>query len=119
MALIRKGRSTTRPLVLDGTNYSYQKARMIAFLKSIDQKTCKAIVTKWSHSEVTNKDEIVSPKPEIEQTVAEEEASTGNSQALNVIFNRVDQNVCKLIKTLHLQRRPRVSWKWLMKVLLN
>ena len=30
------------------TNYSYWKARMIAFLKSIDNKTWKAVISGWT-----------------------------------------------------------------------
>ena len=37
-----------RPPILDGNNYGYWKARMSAFLKSIDNKTWKAVVNGWS-----------------------------------------------------------------------
>ncbi|KAA0041971.1 gag-pol polyprotein [Cucumis melo var. makuwa] len=33
--------------MLDGANYSYWKARMIAFLKSMDRKCWKVILTRW------------------------------------------------------------------------
>ena len=61
---IKEGGSTTRPLVLDGTNYSYWKARMTAFLKSIDSKTWKVVVTGWSHpvTKIEGEKEILKPE---------------------------------------------------------
>ena len=38
MNLMKEGGSTSRPPFLDGTNYGYGKARMHAFIKSIDEK---------------------------------------------------------------------------------
>ena len=40
--------SINRPPILDGTNYDYWKARMTAFLRSIDNKTWKAIIKGWT-----------------------------------------------------------------------
>lgn len=54
MEPIREGGSTTCPPVLDGSNYSYWKARMIAFLKSIDNKTWKAVANGWGPPVVTD-----------------------------------------------------------------
>lgn len=48
MDTTKEGGSTTRPPVLDGTNYSYWKPRMTAILNSIDVKTWKAVVAGWS-----------------------------------------------------------------------
>ena len=45
---VKEGGSVTRPPVLDGTNYDYWKARMTAFLKSIDNKTWRAILKGWT-----------------------------------------------------------------------
>ena len=41
----------------------------------------------------------VSQKPKISWSNVEDEASLGNSRALNVIFNEMDQNAFKLINT--------------------
>ena len=38
MDLLKESGSTNRPPLLDGTNYGYWKARMCAFIKSIDEK---------------------------------------------------------------------------------
>src|ERR1044072_4469694 len=88
--------------ILDGTNYDYWKARMVAFLKSIDNKTRKAIVKGWTppvnfHKEGTST--TISLKPEEEWTKEEDEEAHGNSKALNVIFIGVDKNMFRLINT--------------------
>ena len=38
-----------RPPLLDGSNYDYWKSRMSTFLKSIDNKTWKAVLKGWEH----------------------------------------------------------------------
>lgn len=96
MNMIREGGSTTRSPVLDGTSYVYF---MIAFLKFINNKIWKAVAIGWEHPFVTDVEGKVTPKPEIEWTTVENEASLGNSRVLNVIFNSVGQNVFKLINT--------------------
>lgn len=90
MNMIREGGSTTRSPVLDGTSYVYF---MIAFLKFINNKIWKSVAIGWEHPFVTDVEGKVTPKPEIEWTTVENEASLGNSRVLNVIFNSVGQNV--------------------------
>jgi hypothetical protein len=46
---MKDGGSANRPSVLVGSNYDYWKARMIAFLKSMDNKSWKAVVKGWTH----------------------------------------------------------------------
>jgi hypothetical protein len=58
--------SINRPPVLDESNYDYWKARMVAFLKSMDNKAWKAIIKGWTHPVVTAKDGTTSQKPEAE-----------------------------------------------------
>lgn len=43
MEPIREGNLTIRPHVLNESNYAYWKARMTAFLKSIDSKSWKVV----------------------------------------------------------------------------
>ncbi|MCI56665.1 gag-pol polyprotein, partial [Trifolium medium] len=50
------GGFVNRPALLDGSNYDYWKSRMVAFLKSIDNKTWKTVVKGWEHPVVTDKD---------------------------------------------------------------
>ncbi|TYK25838.1 gag-pol polyprotein [Cucumis melo var. makuwa] len=53
MKMIRKGPSTSRPLVLDSKNYSYWKPHMISFLKTLDGRSWRAIVPGWEPLIVT------------------------------------------------------------------
>jgi hypothetical protein len=48
-----------KPLILDGTNYEYWKARMVAFLKFMDRKTWKVVIKCWEHPVVMEKDEML------------------------------------------------------------
>ncbi|KAA0064037.1 gag-proteinase polyprotein [Cucumis melo var. makuwa] len=50
------------------------------------------------------------PKPEVDWTDAEEQASVGNARALNAIFNSVDLNVFKLINSCSTAKE---AWKTL------
>ncbi|GAA0155187.1 hypothetical protein LIER_12969 [Lithospermum erythrorhizon] len=96
---IKEGGSITRPPVLDGTNYPYWKARMTAFLKSVDTKTWKAILTGWTPPTQQNVAGAVVVKQEVEWTVAEKELSLDNNKALNVIFCVVNVEVFKMISS--------------------
>jgi len=40
---------------LDGSNYDYWKVRMVAFLKSIDNKIWKVVLKGWDHPLVKEK----------------------------------------------------------------
>ena len=44
------------PPILDGTNYDYWKARMVAFPKSMDSKTWKVVIKGWEHPVMKDKD---------------------------------------------------------------
>ncbi|GAU51225.1 hypothetical protein TSUD_412310 [Trifolium subterraneum] len=97
----REGGYVTRPPLLDDSNYDIWKARMIAFLKSMDNRTWKAVLKGWEHPKVkdvngADTDEL---KPEEEWTAAEDSLALGNSKALNALFNGVDKNMFRLIKT--------------------
>ncbi|KAK2402591.1 gag-protease polyprotein [Trifolium repens] len=91
--------SINRPPVLDGSNYDYWKARMVAFLKSMDQKAWRAIITGWNHPIITAADGSTSLKGVADWSLEEETEASGNSKALNAIFNGVDENMFKLINT--------------------
>ncbi|KAA0063201.1 gag-pol polyprotein [Cucumis melo var. makuwa] len=98
MKIIREGPSASRPPVLDGKNYSYWKPRMIFFIKTLDEKAWKVLVSGYEPPMVTV-DSVLVPKPEFDWTDAEEQASDGNARALNAIFNGLDLNVFKLINS--------------------
>src|ERR1044072_4455490 len=94
--------SINKPPILDGTNYNYWKARMTAFLRSIDNKTWKSIVKGWTPPVKTKAADDTSTlelKDEADWSPEEDEAALANSKALNAIFNGVDKNMFRLINT--------------------
>ena len=66
---------------------------MTAFLKSLDSRAWKAVLTGWRAP--LHEGGVV--KTEVEFTPAEDELALGNNRALNAIFNGVTPNVFKLI----------------------
>ncbi|KAK2374648.1 gag-protease polyprotein [Trifolium repens] len=72
---------------------------MVAFLKSMDQKAWRAIITGWNHPIITAADGCTSLKGVADWSPEEETEANGNSKALNAIFNGVDENMFKLINT--------------------
>ena len=94
----RDGGSVHRPPILDGSNYDYWKPRMVAFLKSLDNKAWKAVLTSWEHPVFTKNGEVTADKKAEEQwTKEEDDLALGNSKALNAIFNGVDKNIFRLV----------------------
>ena len=72
---------------------------MKVFIKSVDEKQWKTILTSWDHPMTKNDNREFVPKPEVEWTVNEDKLANNNSKALNAIFNAVDANQFKLIST--------------------
>ena len=64
-----------RPPILDGSNYEYWKARMVAFLKSMDSRTWKAVIKGLEHPRLLDKDgePTTKLKPEEEWSKEEDE----------------------------------------------
>ena len=88
--------------MLDGTNYDYWKGRMTTFLRSIDNKTWKAIIKGWTppvNKEIEGSSTTLTLKKEEEWSKEEDEEALANSKALNAIFNGVDKNMFRLINT--------------------
>ncbi|MCI00186.1 gag-pol polyprotein, partial [Trifolium medium] len=90
-----EGGFVSRSPLLDGTNYDYWKTRMMAFLKSMDSQTWKAIIKGWEHPVWRGTTEL---KPEENWSKKEDELALGNFKALNALFNGVDRNMFRLIK---------------------
>ena len=86
-----------RPPILDGSNYDYWKPRMVAFLKTLDNKAWRAVIKGWEHPVITLKDGTTKLKPEEEWEEEEEKLSLGNSKALNALFNAIDKNIFRLV----------------------
>lgn len=73
MDSLREGTLTTRPLVLDGAIYSYWKARVITFLKSIDNKCWKVAIGGWEPPSTRDVVRKVIIKPKISWSKQEDE----------------------------------------------
>lgn len=71
---------------------------MATFLKPIDNKTWKLVVTGQTLLQAA-KNGRINPKLEIKWTKIEDEESFRNSHALNAIFNGIDKNIFWLINT--------------------
>jgi hypothetical protein len=52
----KEGGFVNRPPILDGTNNDYWKARMEAFLNSMDSKTWNAVIKGWEHPVMKDRD---------------------------------------------------------------
>ncbi|CAM8944279.1 unnamed protein product [Rhodiola kirilowii] len=94
---IKEGQSTTRPVLLEGHNYGYWKARMKAFIKNMDEKAWRSMLTGWNLPLLATDEGRVVPKPKTEWTEQEERLAMGNAKALNAIFSAVDKTIFKLI----------------------
>ena len=92
----RDGGFFNKPPLLDGSNYDYWKPRIIAFIKSMDSKTWKAVIKGWEHPVVKGTNEL---KPEENWSKVEDERAFENFKALNALFNGVDKNIFRLIST--------------------
>ncbi|MCI49079.1 gag-protease polyprotein [Trifolium medium] len=93
---------------------------MTAFLKSIDNKTWKAVLKGWNHPVIVDKvgKSTLELKPK-EDWSKEDELALGNSKALNALFNGVDKHISRLIKNVLLIRKPGIFSKLSMKVPLR
>ncbi|KAK2428670.1 gag-protease polyprotein [Trifolium repens] len=97
----KDGGYMNRPPLLNGsTNYDSWKSKMTAFLRSIDRKVWKVVLTGWEHPTYASKEgtSMGVLKPEVEWTPEEETAAHYNHKAIYAVFNVVDTSVFKFIK---------------------
>ena len=84
-----RGQSLIIPPLFDGTNYAYQKARMRAFLQSLNEKVWQAVEIGWTK-----------PKEElVDQDDAKIKATNFNSRALNALCSAVTNEEFKKISS--------------------
>jgi hypothetical protein len=108
--------------ILDGSNYDYWKARMVAFLKSMDNKTWKVVIRGWEHPVMNDTDGKATTelKHEEDWSKEEDELALGNSKALNALFNGVDKNIFRLINIFIVAKEaseiPRITYEGTSKV---
>lgn len=92
-------RSTYSPPVLDDINHDYWKACMVVFIKSMDNKTWKIVIYRWTPPTVIGGDICEFVKPEKDWTPFEDEVALRNSRALNFIYDGVDKNIFRILNT--------------------
>ena len=73
------GHSLVIPPHFNGNNYAYQKVRMKAFLKSIDQRVWNSVEYEWEKPTI----------PVSEWQTSQKEAAAFNSKVMNAIFNAI------------------------------
>ena len=86
------GHSLVIPPYFDGSNYTYWKVRMKAFLKSIDERVWNSAKYGWEKPTT----------PVNEWQTSQKEATTFNSKLMNVIFNAVSIKEFKRISNVEI-----------------
>ena len=84
------GHSLVIPPHFVGNNYAYWKVRMKAFLKSIDERVWNFVKFEWEKPTT----------PVSEWIIAQKEAATFNSKAMNAIFNTISMEEFKRISNV-------------------
>ncbi|CAM8876558.1 unnamed protein product [Rhodiola kirilowii] len=77
---------------------------MKAFLKSQDESVWEAVENGWTHPEVTEAGKV-SLLTKDKWTEAQKSAEAANSEAMNVIFSRVDGKNFKMISTCEIAKK--------------
>ena len=72
---------------------------MMVFLKSLGLNCWTPVIAGWQQSIEASEDEVVTLKTKLKWYKAEDEATVGNYQAFNALFNAVDPHMFKLINT--------------------
>ena len=66
MSILTEEASISHPPLLDGTNYPYWKTRMKAFIRAMDVKAWRSILTGWTPPIVTHSEGKKVLKPEVD-----------------------------------------------------
>ncbi|KAL8511203.1 hypothetical protein ACS0TY_017865 [Phlomoides rotata] len=108
--------ATLKPPVLDGTNYAYWKPKMRMYIKSIDERAWRSILTSWEPPRTSaDEDNEVTIKRELDWIAGEITTTSFNSKALNTIFATVDISMFKIISTVFQQKMDGTSFKCIVK----
>ena len=73
--------TVARPPLLDDKNYAYWKIRVKAYIKTIDERSWKSVVTGWTPPTVTT-NEVTTVKSEETWTKEENSLATANFKTL-------------------------------------
>lgn len=99
MSFLNEGGSISCPPLLDETNYPYWKSRIWAFIRALDIKAWRSILTGWSHPTIKADDGTVSLKPEIDWSPQDDLLASYNTKALHAIFNGCDVEQIKPVSS--------------------
>ena len=119
MEFSRDRASTTKPPLLDGSNYPYWKVKMTAFLQSVDVDVWNCVEFGYTKPTVATDGDKTIEKPMPQWTKEDKQAFNWNSKALNTIFYGVPPSefcrisICKSVK------KHGIFWKLFMKALLK
>ena len=72
---------------------------MRAFIKSLDEKAWRSVLTGWKTPTIKIEDGEIIEKPELDWSAEDDRLANYNSRALHAIFNGVDADQIKLIST--------------------
>ena len=100
MSIFAEGSSIVRPPLLHDSNYPYWKVRMKAFIKSLNEKAWKSILTGWSPpTDVDAQTGEIMVKSELNWSNNDDLLSRYNNMALHAMFNGVGEGYIKLISS--------------------
>ena len=90
---MKEGFNVTGPPLLTGTNYSFWKSRMRAFLKAQRGGVWRSVEIGWTSPSIKDdKTGEVTLKDYESLTIMEQRSSDMNDKALNAIFGAVDRS---------------------------
>ena len=100
MDLMKDGESTSCLPLFDGTNYKYWKVWMRVYIKSLDIKVWRSVLSRWSPPTKIDNDGKTVVKTMSEWTSEEDKLATSNWMSLNAIRYGVDSKQIRLIVTI-------------------
>ncbi|KAL3640361.1 hypothetical protein CASFOL_015329 [Castilleja foliolosa] len=107
---------TPRPPFLSGTNYSIWKQKMRWFIKNIDERAWRAVITQWEKPMKKGKDGDLVPKREDEWDQNDLTAANWNSKTMNTICSFID---IRYYKSIQRCESAKDAWDTLEKLCLG
>ena len=104
MSILSEGASISCPHLLDEINYPYWKTRIKVFIRALDVRAQRSILTGWTPPTVTNSEGKKSIKPEVDQSNNDDRLANYNKKALHTLFNGCDVEHTKLISSCEIAK---------------
>ena len=118
MSILSNEASISCPPLLDGTNYPYWKTRMKTFIRALDVRDWRSILTRWTPPTTTDSEGKKVIKPEVDWSVDDDRLANYNNNALHTICNGCDVDHIKLISSCETTKEAWKSFKRLLKAQL-